>query len=109
MVTLNDGRQFEGDILVGADGIWSEVIQMLDCMITNQFQQLTVIFSCVKQVHQKLFGAQEASYSSYTCYSGLGEYSPSYINSIGHIYLLKIDMLINRFWKRTKLTVFLGD
>jgi 2-polyprenyl-6-methoxyphenol hydroxylase-like FAD-dependent oxidoreductase len=44
MVTLDDGRQFEGDILVGADGIWSEVIQMLNCMITNQFQQLTVIF-----------------------------------------------------------------
>ena len=44
MVILDYGRQFKGDILVGADGIWSEVIQMLDCMITNQFQQLTVIF-----------------------------------------------------------------
>ncbi|PWA41805.1 zeaxanthin epoxidase [Artemisia annua] len=59
MVTLDDGRQFEGDILVGADGIWSEV-------------------------RQKLFGAQEASYSGYTCYSGLAEYAPSYVNSIGY-------------------------
>ncbi|KAI3741449.1 hypothetical protein L1987_59123 [Smallanthus sonchifolius] len=59
VVTLDDGRKFEGDILVGADGIWSEV-------------------------RTKLFGAQEASYSGYTCYSGLAEYIPSYINSIGY-------------------------
>lgn len=24
-VILDDGRKFEGDVLVGADGIWSEV------------------------------------------------------------------------------------
>lgn len=59
VVTLDDGRQFEGDILVGADGIWSEV-------------------------RKKLFGAEEANYSGYTCYSGLAEYTPSYINSIGY-------------------------
>ncbi|GJS41579.1 zeaxanthin epoxidase, chloroplastic-like protein, partial [Tanacetum coccineum] len=35
-------------------------------------------------VRRKLFGAQEASYSGYTCYSGLAEYAPSYINSIGY-------------------------
>ncbi|KAJ0590162.1 putative zeaxanthin epoxidase [Helianthus annuus] len=59
VVTLDDGRKFEGDILVGADGIWSEV-------------------------RKKLFGSQEASYSGYTCYSGLAEHVPSYINTIGY-------------------------
>ncbi|XP_023768548.1 zeaxanthin epoxidase, chloroplastic isoform X2 [Lactuca sativa] len=59
VATLDDGRQFEGDILVGADGIWSEV-------------------------RKKLFGTQEASYSGYTCYSGLVDYVPSYTNSIGY-------------------------
>ncbi|XP_024992935.1 zeaxanthin epoxidase, chloroplastic-like [Cynara cardunculus var. scolymus] len=59
VVTLDDGQRFEGDILVGADGIWSEV-------------------------RKKLFGAQEASYSGYTCYSGLVDYTPSYISSIGY-------------------------
>nr|XP_043622251.1 zeaxanthin epoxidase, chloroplastic-like [Erigeron canadensis] len=59
VVTLDDGRLFEGDILVGADGIWSEV-------------------------RKRLFGAQEANYSGYTCYSGLAEYNPTYVNSIGY-------------------------
>ncbi|XP_071741013.1 zeaxanthin epoxidase, chloroplastic-like [Rutidosis leptorrhynchoides] len=59
VVTLEDGQKFEGDILVGADGIWSEV-------------------------RKKLFGAQEASYSGYTCYSGLADFTPSYINEIGY-------------------------
>ncbi|KAM0072090.1 putative zeaxanthin epoxidase [Helianthus debilis subsp. tardiflorus] len=59
VVTLDDGRKFEGDILVGADGIWSEV-------------------------RKTLFGSQEASYSGYTCYSGLAEHVPSYINTIGY-------------------------
>ncbi|KAJ9565531.1 hypothetical protein OSB04_001497 [Centaurea solstitialis] len=32
VVTLDDGQQFEGDILVGADGIWSEV-KLDSCMM----------------------------------------------------------------------------
>ncbi|KAL4581172.1 hypothetical protein LXL04_017381 [Taraxacum kok-saghyz] len=59
VVTLDDGRKFEGDILVGADGIWSEV-------------------------RKNLLGPQEASYSGYTCYSGLADYAPSYTKSIGY-------------------------
>lgn len=27
-VILDDGRTFEGDVLVGADGIWSKVSQL---------------------------------------------------------------------------------
>lgn len=58
-VILEDGRQFEGDVLVGADGIWSKV-------------------------RSKLFGAQPANYSNYTCYSGLTSFRPPYIDSVGY-------------------------
>ncbi|RZC77409.1 hypothetical protein C5167_001541 [Papaver somniferum] len=58
-VILEDGRKFEGDVLVGADGIWSKV-------------------------RSKLFGFKEAQYSEYTCYSGLTDYVPPYINTIGY-------------------------
>ncbi|XP_031473468.1 zeaxanthin epoxidase, chloroplastic-like [Nymphaea colorata] len=58
-VILEDGREFEGDVLVGADGIWSKV-------------------------REKLFGWQEASYSNYTCYSGIADFVPPDINSVGY-------------------------
>ncbi|KAL6981616.1 zeaxanthin epoxidase [Sarracenia purpurea var. burkii] len=58
-VILEDGRQYEGDILVGADGIWSKV-------------------------RSKLFGAQPANYSNYTCYSGLTNLVPPYIDTVGY-------------------------
>ncbi|XP_058225178.1 zeaxanthin epoxidase, chloroplastic-like isoform X3 [Rhododendron vialii] len=58
-VILEDGRQFEGDVLVGADGIWSKV-------------------------RSKLFGSQPAKYSNYTCYSGLTSFRPPYIDTVGY-------------------------
>ncbi|GFZ02758.1 zeaxanthin epoxidase [Actinidia rufa] len=58
-VILEDGRQYEGDVLVGADGIWSKV-------------------------RSKLFGAQPAHYSNYTCYSGLTNFLPPYIDTVGY-------------------------
>ncbi|XP_028774350.1 zeaxanthin epoxidase, chloroplastic-like isoform X2 [Neltuma alba] len=58
-VGLENGEHFEGDILIGADGIWSEV-------------------------RSKLFGKQEANYSGFTCYSGLTSYVPQYIDTIGY-------------------------
>uniref|UniRef100_A0A5B6YJP3 FAD-binding domain-containing protein n=2 Tax=Davidia involucrata TaxID=16924 RepID=A0A5B6YJP3_DAVIN len=65
-VILEDGRKFEGDVLVGADGIWSEV-------------------------RSKLFGAQEAKYSNYTCYSGLTNFVPQYIDTIGYRVFLGLN------------------
>lgn len=57
-VILEDGRQYEGDVLVGADGIRSKV-------------------------RSKLFGAKPANYSNYTCYSGLTNFVPPYIDTVG--------------------------
>ncbi|GFY92135.1 zeaxanthin epoxidase [Actinidia rufa] len=58
-VILEDGRHYEGDVLVGADGIWSKV-------------------------RSKLFGAQPAHYSNYTCYSGLTNFVPPYVDTVGY-------------------------
>ncbi|KAK9283022.1 hypothetical protein L1049_011249 [Liquidambar formosana] len=66
IVTLEDGRQYDGDILVGADGIWSVV-------------------------RSKLFGRQEAKYSDYTCYSGLTNFVPPYIDTVGYRVFLGLN------------------
>ncbi|EEF38782.1 zeaxanthin epoxidase, chloroplastic [Ricinus communis] len=58
-VTLENGQQFEGDLLVGADGIWSKV-------------------------RKNLFGPKEATYSGYTCYTGIADFVPVDIESVGY-------------------------
>ncbi|KAF7835963.1 zeaxanthin epoxidase, chloroplastic-like isoform X2 [Senna tora] len=65
-VVLENGQHYYGDILIGADGIWSEV-------------------------RSKLFGKQEAKYSGYTCYSGLTNYVPPYIDTIGYRVFLGLN------------------
>lgn len=67
-VILEDGRQYKGDILVGADGIWS-------------------------QVRSKLFGWKEANYSNYTCYSGLTNFTPPYIDSVGYVKISNYNII----------------
>ncbi|CAI9110172.1 OLC1v1010152C2 [Oldenlandia corymbosa var. corymbosa] len=58
-VTLENGQRFEGDLLVGADGIWSKV-------------------------RTNLFGHSEAKYSEYTCYTGIADFVPADIETVGY-------------------------
>ncbi|NP_001292713.1 zeaxanthin epoxidase, chloroplastic [Cucumis sativus] len=58
-VTLENGQQHEGDLLVGADGIWSKV-------------------------RKNLFGHSEAVYSGYTCYTGIADFIPADIETVGY-------------------------
>ncbi|KAL0382167.1 UNVERIFIED_CONTAM: Zeaxanthin epoxidase, chloroplastic [Sesamum calycinum] len=55
-VKLENGQCYEGDLLVGADGIWSKV-------------------------RKNLFGQTEAIYSGYTCYTGIADFVPADIDS----------------------------
>jgi 2-polyprenyl-6-methoxyphenol hydroxylase-like FAD-dependent oxidoreductase len=36
---LEDGRRFEGDLLVGADGIWSKVMRSVHLLVGNKAQK----------------------------------------------------------------------
>nr|AXM43897.1 zeaxanthin epoxidase [Cucurbita maxima] len=58
-VILENGQQHEGDLLVGADGIWSKV-------------------------RKGLFGHSEAVYSEYTCYTGIADFIPADIETVGY-------------------------
>nr|QDA39811.1 zeaxanthin epoxidase [Luffa aegyptiaca] len=58
-VILENGQQHEGDLLVGADGIWSKV-------------------------RKGLFGHSEAVYSGYTCYTGIADFIPADIETVGY-------------------------
>lgn len=58
-VELENGQKYEGDVLIGADGIWSKV-------------------------RKQLFGHKEAVYSGYTCYTGIADFVPADIETVGY-------------------------
>ncbi|XP_011087095.2 zeaxanthin epoxidase, chloroplastic isoform X1 [Sesamum indicum] len=67
-VFLQNGQQYEGDVLVGADGLRSTV-------------------------RSKLFGPQEPKYSNFMCYTGITECDPQYLLQFGY----KVFLGTNQF------------
>ncbi|KAE9459853.1 hypothetical protein C3L33_08244, partial [Rhododendron williamsianum] len=106
-VILEDGKQFEGDVLVGADGIWSKVRP------PPSLPPSLPLFQLLFLVRSKLFGAQPANYSNYTCYSGLTNFRPPYIDTVGYVFGvvldLQIDALCNYCNKKERLLKLFGS
>lgn len=54
-----DGKEYSGDLLIGSDGIWSKI-------------------------RRQMIGHTEANYSQYTCYTGISDFTPADIDTVGY-------------------------
>ncbi|KAF8406313.1 hypothetical protein HHK36_008399 [Tetracentron sinense] len=96
-VMLENGEHYEGDLLVGADGIWSKVVPKgrsingivlpfpifgVEYILGGTRQMVTCPVAPL--VRKNLFGSEEASYSGYTCYTGIADFVPPDIESVGY-------------------------
>ena len=55
----DSGKEYRGDVLVGSDGIWSKI-------------------------RHQMIGPTEPSYSQYTCYTGISDFTPADIDTVGY-------------------------
>ena len=53
------GREYSADMLIGSDGIWSKI-------------------------RHQMIGPTEANYSQYTCYTGISDFTPADIDTVGY-------------------------
>ncbi len=59
VAVTDSGRTYRGDVLVGSDGIWSKI-------------------------RHQMIGPTEANYSQYTCYTGISDFTPADIDTVGY-------------------------
>lgn len=57
--TCEGGKEYSGDMLIGSDGIWSKI-------------------------RRQMIGHTEANYSQYTCYTGISDFTPADIDTVGY-------------------------
>jgi zeaxanthin epoxidase len=69
-VTLENGKTVQGDILVGADGIWSR--------IRHQLCGLPLDEAGIR------YATKHASYSGYTCFTGTCQHVPQDIDTVAY-------------------------
>jgi zeaxanthin epoxidase len=69
-VHLQDGRTVYGDVLVGADGIWSRVRHQIYKLPSNEVGPA--------------YATKHAKYSGYTCYTGTCRHTPDDIDHVAY-------------------------
>lgn len=69
-VTLEDGQRVYGDVLIGADGIWSRVKHQLEGLDPSEAGPA--------------FATKHARYSGYTCFTGTCKHTPDDIDSVAY-------------------------
>ena len=59
IAVTDSGAEYRADMLIGSDGIWSKI-------------------------RHQMIGPTEANYSQYTCYTGISDFTPADIDTVGY-------------------------